>query len=95
MNLSEVSSCTNTCEENGLIHNGAQGSPPGDMMDSNIEDQMDSQASDEFRPPFRSALDNVNHDEKYTLTSVGNVQHVSSKITARLRRVAFLSTCWS
>jgi shikimate kinase len=34
---------------------------------------MDSQASDEFRPPFRSALDNVNHDEKYTLTSVGNV----------------------
>lgn len=64
---------TTTGEENGLNLNGAQGSPPGDMMDSNIENQMDSQASDEFRPPFRSALDNVNHDEKYTLTSVGNV----------------------
>lgn len=64
---------TNTGAENGLNGNGVKGSPTGDVMHSNIENQMDSQASENVSPTFRSDLDNVNYDEKHTLTSDVNV----------------------
>lgn len=63
---------TSTGEENGLNRKGLHGSSTGDVMHSNIENQMDSQASENVRPTSRSALDNVNHDEKHTLTSEVN-----------------------